>query len=301
VAQGLTETPRTIPFRFLYDQRGCALFDEICQQPEYYLTRTEAGILSAHVAEIAALTGSVTLIELGAGSAVKTDQLLAVFGKNNARLRYVPVDVSAASLAAGQRRIAQRYPAVRFRAVVGPYEAAFPLLRRFSPTMLLFLGSSVGNFDQAEARGFWQRVARHLAPGDWCLLGVDLVKDPAVIEAAYNDAAGVTARFILNLFERMNRELQAGIDVRQVEYVGHFQPQWQRVEIWGRFRTRQTVRVTPLDRQFVIEAGEHVLVEISRKFVLEDLVQYLGQFGFEARRVLTDPRRWFAVLLLQHE
>jgi L-histidine Nalpha-methyltransferase len=296
---GLSDHPRWLPCRFLYDERGSRLFDAICETPEYYLTRTESAILAASAGHIRDLTGPVTLIELGSGSAAKTGHLLAAYSDAARSMRYVPVDVSESALRAGTTAMSRAHPAVRITGIHGTYDAAFPLLRELSPAMLVFLGSTIGNFNQAEAALFWTNVAAHLAPGDFALLGMDLVKDPALIAAAYNDAAGHSAEFTRNIFHRMNRELGAGLDLGQIDHVASYNQEWQRVEIFARFTGEQTVHLRPLGRDVRVRAGERVMTEISRKFVLDELEQYLAGFGFELRRVFTDDRRWFAVLLLQ--
>jgi len=300
-AVGLTDTPRWLPCQYLYDAKGSALFEEITRQPEYYPTRTEAGILERHAADIRDATGPVSLIELGSGSSVKTSHLLSAYAKAGGPVTYVPVDVSAAALERARARIGRLHPTVRVDGIVGRYDEAFPRFRRHSPAMVLFLGSTIGNFNHGESVSFWQRVSRELAPGDYFLLGADLVKDVSVLEAAYNDAAGITAAFTLNVFARMNRELGAGIDLDRLEHVARYNEDWQRVEIFARFNSKQTVRIEPLDSAVEIAAGEMVMVEISRKFLLRDLTSHLATFGFAVRQVYTDDRRWFGLLLLQKE
>jgi len=299
VARGLNDTPRWVPSRFLYDARGSWLFERICELPEYYPTRTEASILAAHAPAIAEATGPVTLIELGSGTSVKTSYLLGAYAAAAERVEYVSVDVSPAALAEAERRMAAEHPGVRVRGVEGRYEDAFRLFRHHSPCMVLFLGSTVGNLNHAESLSFWQQVSDHLTSADFFLLGVDLVKDRRVLEAAYNDTAGVTARFTKNLWARMNRELDAGVDLDALQHVARYDAAWQRIEIFTRFTAPQNVRIAPLDLDIAIGAGEMVMTEISRKFVVENLTRYLACFGLHVQRVCTDPRTWFAVLLLQ--
>lgn len=296
---GLSDHPRWLPCRFLYDERGSRLFESICETPEYYLTRTESGILAASAASISDLTGPVSVVELGSGSSAKTGHLLAAYASGTRPVRYVPVDVSESALRAGAATLSAANPPVRITAIHGTYDAAFPLLGELSPAMLVFLGSTVGNLNQTEATLFWSNVATHLAPGDFVLLGVDLVKDPRLIDAAYNDAAGHSAAFTRNIFHRMNRELGAGLDLGQIDHFANYNAEWQRVEIIARFTAEQVVHLEPLGKSVLVRAGERVMTEISRKFVLDELEQYLAAFGFELRRVFTDERRWFAVLLLQ--
>jgi L-histidine N-alpha-methyltransferase len=299
VALGLTDTPMWMPARFLYDAAGSQLFEQICELPEYYLTRTETAILARSAPEISRLTGPVTLIELGSGSAVKTDHLLRAYAGGNGSLRYVPVDVSASVLRLAAERIGDRFPSVNVAGVNGEYESAFALLEHYAPSLLLFLGSTLGNLNQGEALVFWRRVAAAMPQGNHLLLGVDLVKDPALLHAAYNDAAGVTARFTRNLFARMNRELDAGLDLDAIEHVARWNDEWQRIEIFGRFQSTQRLRVRPLGIELTIHEGEQVMTEVSRKFVVSRLTAYLACFGFRLVRAFTDERQWFAVLLLQ--
>ncbi len=298
-ATGLTDTPRWLPCQYLYDAEGSALFEEITRLPEYYPTRTEARILERHAADIRDATGPVTLIELGSGSSVKTSYVLSAYAEASGAVTYVPVDVSAAALEQAQARISRLHPTVRVEGMVGRYDDVFPRFRSHSPAMVLFLGSTIGNFNHGESLAFWQRVSRELTPGDYFLLGADLVKDVSVLEAAYNDAAGITAAFTANLFARMNRELGAGIDLGHLEHVARYNEDWQRIEIFARFTKGQRVRIEPLDLDVDIGAGEMVMVEISRKFVLRDLTAYLETFGFAVRDVFTDKRGWFGLLLLQ--
>jgi L-histidine N-alpha-methyltransferase len=272
VAAGLSDEPKWLHCRFLYDAEGSRLFQEITRQPEYYPTRTEAGILAEHAAEIRRFTGPVTLVELGSGYSVKTEYLLSAYSRDEEPVRYVPVDVSGSALLAASRSIAESFADVDFTGINGTYRSAFPVLRQLSPQILIFLGSSIGNFNEAETTSFWRSVADHLPAGDFFLLGVDLVKDVDVVEAAYNDAAGVTARFTNNYFARINRELGAALDLSQIE---------------------------PLDQTFEIGSGERIMIEISRKYRLSKLQRELAAFGFDLKRVFTDEKKWFALLLLE--
>jgi L-histidine N-alpha-methyltransferase len=299
VALGLTDTPPWLHSHFLYDERGSQLFEEICEQPEYYLTNAEAEILQRYASKIRDETGPVTLIELGSGSSVKTDYLLAAYAANESPVRYVPVDVSETILEQAKDVIVAAHPTVTVTGIADTYEHAFPLFKEFSPAMVMFLGSSIGNFDQREADVFWQGVSAGLAPGDYLLVGVDLVKDESVLNAAYNDAAGVTAAFTKNLFVRINDELGASIDIDEIEHVARYNAEWQRMEIYARFSSTQEIFLEPIDRTLTVPAGTMVMTEISRKYDLEKTQQYLRCFDFSLKRVFTDERGWFGLLLLQ--
>lgn len=299
VGEGLGRRPRTLDCRFLYDARGSELYEGITAQPEYYPTRTEAAILARCARRLRALTGPVNLLELGSGSSVKTDHLLAAWLAKDPAVFYIPVDISESALLQANQTISTRHPGVRVIGLNTTYEQAFRLLPDTSPVMVIFLGSSIGNFDEAEADLFLRRVAAGLTPDDFFLLGLDLVKEPSVLEAAYNDAAGLTAAFTRNLFVRMNRELGAGLDPASIEHLARWRPERRRVEIHARFRRPQILRVRPLGMQFRLAAGEKVLVEISRKFEAADLPGWLGAAGFDIVEVFTDPRHWFSLLLLR--
>ncbi len=295
---GLSDAPRWLPCTYLYDARGSELFEKITQLPEYYPTRTEASILERHAKDVAEATGPVTVVELGSGSSLKTDHLLDAYQRRD-EVVYVPIDVSAAAIEQATTRIEAEFGRVTVEGIVGTYDAAFSRIAERPPVMVVFLGSTIGNFNQTESYLFWNKVSRSMKPGDYFLLGVDLVKDQAVLEAAYNDAQGITAEFTKNLFVRMNRELGSGIDLANVEHVAQYDPIWQRIETFGHFRTDQTVHIRPLDVSIDIAAGDQVMIEISRKFRLDDLPRFLERFGLRLRRVFTDEQEWFGVLLLE--
>lgn len=299
VARGLTDSPPWLHCKYFYDEHGSHLFEEISRQPEYYLTRTEDAILAEHAGAIRDLTGPVTLIELGSGSSAKTDRLLEAYAAGGREVLYVPVDVSEAALTWAHDDITARRPTVTVTGIAGTYESAFPLFERFSPSMVVFLGSTIGNFNAQEADAFWQRVQEALRPGDYFLLGVDLVKDKGILDAAYNDAAGRTAAFTKNLFARINRDLGADVNLRRLQHVASFNPELNRIETFVRFLADQDVYLEPLDQTISVAAGTMVMTEISRKFHLPQLQENLQLYGLDTRRVFTDPKEWFAVVLLQ--
>jgi L-histidine N-alpha-methyltransferase len=248
-AVGLSDHPRWLPCRYLYDAEGNRLFERITETPEYYLTRTETALLDNAADVIARLTGNRTLVELGAGNARKTARILTAYTQGFGAGRYVPVDVSGDAIAETAKTLAGRFPTIAIRGVHGTYETVFPLLPSLSPLVLLFLGSTIGNLNQTEAAVFWSEVRCALSPGDFMLLGVDLVKDAAIIDAAYNDGAGWSAAFTKNIFARMNRELGSEIDLDAIDHEAAYRPDWRRVEIFARMTRRQEIRLAPLDRR----------------------------------------------------
>jgi len=300
VALGLSDHPMWLPCRYLYDGEGSRLFERICETPEYYLTRMEDTLLDASVATISRMTGDRTLVELGAGNARKTERILAGYTRAYGTAQYVPVDISGDTLVETANALAARHPGVSVHGLHGTYEAVFPLLERLSPLVLLFLGSTLGNLNQTEAATFWGKIRGALTPGDFVLLGIDLVKDSAVIDAAYNDAAGWSAAFTKNIFARINRELGSEIDLDAIEYEAAYRPDWQRVEIFARMTRRQQLHLAPLEgRTITLEAGDRVMTEISRKFELPELCAYLSFFGMETVHTFTDSQRWYALVLLR--
>jgi iron(II)-dependent oxidoreductase len=299
VVRGLSDHPRWLACRYLYDAAGSEIFERICEQPEYYQTRTEEGLLRAHAAEIRSLVPAATLVELGSGSSTKTRHLLRAWTAGGQAARYVPVDVSRDMLVRSCTALATEHSRLEVRGVAASYERAFPLLREVSPLVLVFLGSTIGNLNPEETADFLDRVSASLAPGDHFLLGIDLVKDVGTLEAAYNDAAGWSAAFTRNLFARMNRELGTALDLDAIEHVAYYNAHLDRIEIFARFVREAEVALPELGRRFRIAPGEMILTEISRKFQVDEVAANTARFGFETVCTFTDPDRTFAVLLLR--
>ena len=299
VTEGLSRQPRRLDCRFLYDARGSELYERITEQPEYYPTRIEEAILARHAPDIAGRTGPVTLLELGSGSSAKTDHLFSSYLRRMPSLCYIPVDVSLSALHLACRSLSRQRPGVRVVGVHGTYQEAFPLFRATSPAMVVFLGSTLGNLASEDASIFLGQVADHLAPGDFFLLGIDLVKSRQILEAAYNDAAGVTEAFTRNLFVRMNRELGSTLDISSIEHLARYDSRQEQVEIHARFNRGQTINIAPLNRYVPISAGEKILVEISRKFRIGEVQALLEYYGLKTCRIFTDERKWFGLLLMQ--
>ncbi|HWL97992.1 MAG TPA: L-histidine N(alpha)-methyltransferase, partial [Nocardioidaceae bacterium] len=219
VRTGLGATPKWLPPKWFYDARGSELFEQITRLPEYYPTRAETAALRAAVPEIASLTKAHTVVELGAGSSEKTRLLLDALSWNGSLQAFVPQDVSTAALAATAEAIARDYPDLRVHGVVSDFTADLGRLPGESPRLVAFLGGTIGNFHPDERSAFLRSVAAVLEPGEWLLLGTDLVKDAGTLVAAYDDAQGVTAEFNRNVLHVINRELSADFDVQAFEHV----------------------------------------------------------------------------------
>ncbi len=296
VALGLSSHPRHLSCRYLYDDRGSALFDEITRQPEYYLTSVEDRLLAENAEEICRLAGTPTLVELGSGTSTKTRHLLDAW-VGEADPTYIPVDICPGIVAQSCETLGGLYPDLELRGIAGSYEQAMPRLASFSPLTVAFLGSTVGNLEGSDLDEFLDRLSASLRPGDHFLVGFDLVKDPTILEAAYNDAAGVTAEFTRNLFVRMNRELGTSIDVHEVDHVAYFNERLERIDIFARFNRETIVSLECLDREFRIAAGEMVQTEMSQKFRLPEMSRRLSRHGFAFRRSFVDADQRFALLL----
>lgn len=295
VREGLAGTPKTLPPKWFYDERGSALFEEITKLEEYYPTRREREILTARAPEIAAITGARTLLELGAGSGEKTRLLLDAL---SGTLRsYVPVDVSGDFLEEAAAGIAADHPGLAVRTVVADYEQHLHLLPGGDRRLIAFLGGTIGNMPPAARIGFLGGLRATMSEGDFLLLGADLVKDPGRLVRAYDDAAGVTAEFNRNVLHVINRELDADFDADAFEHVAV----WDATDEWIEMRLRSTrdqdVRVGGLDLDVSFAEGEEMRTEISAKFRRERLASELGAAGMELAEFWTDEVGDFSLSL----
>ncbi len=285
VAEGLTSRPRRLDASYLYDAAGSTLFERITEQPEYYLTRAEDGLLERHALAIREAAGPSALIELGSGASLKTQRLLDAWTLAGPAT-YVPVDVDAQAIEQACGALRRRYPdpsRLVIQGVAATYERALAALRGSAPMTLAFLGSSLGNLGWKEYPEFCELVADALSPGDHFLVGLDLVKNPARIEAAYNDAAGVTAAFTRNLFARMNRELHTRIPESAIEHVAYYDTERERIEIFAQALQEFTIAVPALGREFRIARGERILTEVSHKFRPAAFIATVERFGLQTR------------------
>ncbi|MEV6109718.1 L-histidine N(alpha)-methyltransferase [Streptomyces sp. NPDC051940] len=295
VTAGLTGTPKTLPPKWFYDARGSALFDEITRLPEYYLTRAEREILTAHCAEIAALSGARTLAELGSGSSEKTRLLLDALAP--ALHTYAPLDVSPSALREAGQALVRDYPGLTVAATVADFETSLELPDTPGPHLLAFLGSTVGNLDAAQRAAFFTSVRGALGERDALLLGADLVKDTPTLHRAYDDERGVTAEFNKNVLLVLNRELDADFDPGAFTHRAVWNAAEERVEMHLRSAAAQQVKIPALDLLVAFEAGEDLRTEISVKFRPGALIGELAAAGLTVHRWWTDPGERFALLL----
>lgn len=294
VIAGLSGQPRTLPCKFFYDQAGAALFQKICELPEYYITRTELRILQTHGHDLAAHLGAaIELIGLGTGAGTKTRILLE-------HLRdpavYVPVDISSGQLNQSAILFRRLFPGLEILAVCADYLQPFRLpasTRQASRKVVYFPGSTIGNFEPPAAQDFLRRLAALCQAGGGLLIGVDLQKDPQVLERAYNDSQGVTAEFNLNLLARVNRELHADFDLRSWKHRADYDSAEGRIEMNLISQGDHSVRIE--DRRFDFEAGERIVTEFSYKYTPEGFSQLARAAGFELDKMWTDADNLFGV------
>lgn len=295
---GLSRTPRRLLSKYFYDARGSQLFEQITRQPEYYLTRVEKALLDACAADIAAAVGAdAHVVEYGSGSGDKTRQLLAMLASPTA---YTPVEISQSALDASVARLRVAFPAVEMLPVCADFSQPIALPRPARAprrTLLFFPGSTLGNFEDEEAVALLRVMAEEIDASGQALVGIDLDKDPALIEAAYNDAAGITAEFTLNLLARLNRELGSDFDLRGFRHRAVYVRERRRIETALVSQRAQTVSVA--DRTFAFAPGEALHVEISRKYTDAGFDALAAAAGLHVTGRWNDGDDWFGLRLLQ--
>lgn len=297
VRRGLSATPKTLPPKWFYDERGSELFSEITRLPEYYPTRRERQILDRQAEVIVEATGADTLVELGSGTSEKTLLLLDAFRDAHQLERFVPFDVSEATLRDAARTIDQRYPGLAVHAVVGDFDQHLGRIPAEGNRLIAFLGGTIGNLDVDGRRRFLAEVAGLLRPGEHLLLGTDLVKDEARLVAAYDDALGVTAEFNRNVLHVINAALDADFVPEQFAHEAVWNASEQRIEMWLRSERTQTVRVSELDLDVGFAAGERLCTELSCKFTEGRVHDELDEAGFDTVRRWTDDAGDYALTL----
>jgi dimethylhistidine N-methyltransferase len=296
VLTGLRGAAKTLPCKFFYDAEGSRLFDRICELPEYYPTRTENGILRRHAADIARLVGpGARLVEFGSGAGEKIRLLLSALQRPAA---YVPVDISRRHLLAAAASLARDFPRLAIAPVCADYTMPFDIPDLPGETTVgFFPGSTIGNFTGAEARDFLAGARRLLGPDSWMIVGVDLRKDESILHRAYDDAAGVTAAFNLNLLRRINRELGANFDLDQFAHEVRWNDELGRIEMHLTSRRAQTVDVG--GERFAFRAGETIHTENSHKYTLDGFAALAGAAGYDAVELWTDEAQLFSVFALR--
>ena len=297
----LWDQPRWLEAYHLYDQRGSELFEQICQLPEYYLTRTENSILEAQAARIIAAAPVECIVELGAGYSKKTIHLLTEQLRQRHKGIFAPIDVSESGLRASREAVARDFPKLEFHGLHARYEDGFTSIEQAVPTLFVFLGSTVGNFNHSDFPRFFRALSEAMGPKDYLLLGADRIKDTTLLEQAYNDSQGLTAQFILNVFCHINDLLGSNFDLAKMRYHARFNSEWQQIEMYAIAEQRHRVSFPTVETSFEWQKDEKILVEISRKFDPQRLQEQLRFFDLLPIEHFTDPNEWFSVLLFRKQ
>jgi L-histidine N-alpha-methyltransferase len=297
VRRGLGAQPRSLPPKWLYDDRGSELFDVITRLPEYYPTEAERSILAEQAERIARMSGATTVVELGSGTSDKTRTLLDAFAATGQLQRFVPVDVSEATLRTAADQISARYPGVQVEALVGDFTLHLGHLPTGGRRLVAFLGGTIGNLYVEERAAFLGALADSLAPGDSLLLGTDLVKSADRLIAAYDDSRGITAEFVTNALRVVNRELGADFDLDAFTYVAFWDPRMERMDLRVRAEMPQHVRIPGAGLEIDIASGEEIRIEISTKFRPEGIRAELAAAGFLVEEIFTDAAGDFGLTL----
>jgi dimethylhistidine N-methyltransferase len=297
IREGLSSSPKHLFPKYLYDELGSRLFEAICEVDDYYPTRSEDEILRNHADEIiGCVPDCETLIELGSGSAEKTRHLIDAFMRKRGQLLFMPVDISATALSGSSQALLGSYPNLRINAFAADYYQALNALPDLgpNPVLLLFLGSNIGNFEPAEAQEFLRAIRRVLRPNDVLLLGADLKKERHILEAAYNDALGITRAFIVNELQRINRELDANFDLWAFGLRSVYNEAQGRVEVSLESLRAQSVGIRALNLQIELTAGERIHVENAYKFDADTLSRLGKETGFALDRTWRDSKNRFS-------
>jgi dimethylhistidine N-methyltransferase len=299
VREGLSATPKRLPSWLFYDEAGSALFEHITELPEYYLTRTERAIFEAYAGEMLQAAGpSLTLVELGAGTATKTCVLIEELLQRQPRALFYPIDVSPSALQEAGKQLARQFPQLRVNPIVADYTGGVDALTRITGRKLvLYIGSSIGNFEPSQAVGILRRIRRSLRAGDALLLGTDFAKSLKVLLPAYNDAQGVTAAFNKNILARLNRELDADFNVDAFQHLAIWNKPCSRMEMHLESVCAQQAFLPMLDMDVTFAAGERIHTENSYKYTMEMVETILRESGFKLETTWQDRQKWFGVHL----
>jgi len=301
VIKGLTQTPKTLPAKYFYDDRGSLLFEKICELPEYYVTRTEAKILQDYASEIAHLTGPCEIVELGSGSSTKTRILLEAYQELDHPLHYLPIDISGGILEQSAYDLLKDYPKLNIHGIVSTYETALKNLNPspLSARMIGFIGSTLGNLKPEECHVFFSHIVEALQQGDYFLLGVDLHKSESILVPAYDDSQGVTAEFNLNILRHLNNIFEGNFNLQQFEHWAFYNQTEHQIEMHLKSLRSQTVELKKLNLAIELATDETIHTEISRKFELEKIQEELRDLGLVSLKTWTDENQWFGLILCQ--
>ncbi len=301
IADGLSKQQKSLPCRYFYDLAGSKLFEQICELPEYYLTRTEQEIFEDNSTDIIdALGHELAIVEFGSGNSIKTRLLINAALNRQQHLHYIPVDISSSFLKSSSHALLGQIDRLSITAIAAEYADAIPIIPNpKEPRLFLFIGSNIGNFNRTEAVSFITKIRRRMDSRDRLLISFDLVKASRILEAAYNDAAGVTAAFNKNLLTRINRELGATFSISEFDHCAPFIQEHSRIEMRLVSKCLQRVYINNLQREFTFEQGEYIHTEDSHKYTYQSFAEICGAAGLEIQNQWLDKHKWFAVALFK--
>ncbi len=297
----LWDQPRWLEAYHLYDAYGSELFEQICELPEYYLTRTENSILESEAPRIIAAAPVRCIVELGAGYSKKTVHLLTEQQRQRGASIFAPIDVSRSGLLASRAAVKRDFPQMEFQGLHARYEEGFTSIDKNVSTLFVFLGSTIGNFNHSELPRFFRALSDAMGPDDFLLLGADRLKSPDLLVKAYDDSQGLTAAFILNVFRNINHLLHSDFDIDKLRYQASFNPEWQQIEMFAVAAQQHRIHFPTVETSFDWQADEKILVEISRKFDPFRLQEQLQFVDLSPVAHFTDANNWFSVLLFKKQ
>jgi L-histidine N-alpha-methyltransferase len=298
VFTGLTAEQKCLPSKYFYDERGSMLYEAICKLPEYYLTRTELSILNQQSTAIMESFERGDLVELGSGANWKISKLIDAVNEKVENIRYVPVDVSESTLIAASKDLLTNYPRLRVLGIVADFTCHMEVVPNDFSRLTCFFGSTIGNLNETASHEFLRSVADSMNPGDRFLIGLDMIKPKSILEAAYNDAQGVTSAFNKNVLQVINRELHADFDPSVFEHRAFYNEEQEQVEMHLQATQKTTVEIKDLDLTVELEKGETIHTEICRKFSEEGAVKMFSGVDLQVERWFSDPKGWFSLVEL---
>lgn len=299
IREGLTASQKYIPCKYFYDKRGSKLFEEICQLPEYYPTRTEISILKDIAPELMGTFAHKDLVELGSGANLKIRILLGSVDESvRATIRYIPVDISESAVIEASLDLLERYPELQVLGIIADFTSQLDVIPTERPLVLCLLGSTIGNLEQEEAIEFLRSISRSMKLGDILLVGFDMVKARVTMEAAYNDNKGLTAEFNKNILNVLNNELNANFDLSCFDHVAFFNEDHNRIEMYLRVNHDNRVELKSIDLELEFKRGETIHTENSRKFTAESIKNLAARAGFSIENWYSDPVDWFSLVVM---
>lgn len=299
ISDGLQKNFKTISPKFFYNKTGSLLFDKICKTPEYYLTRTETDILKMIQKELFLhIPINCSVVELGSGSSIKTRLILDVFKLFQNNIKYFPIDISEI-LKDSSQKLLDSYPELTITGIIDTYESGLNFLKEFDhdPKLIMFLGSSLGNFNSFETKQFLKSINDSMSSSDFFLLGVDLVKEKSILEKAYNDSQGITAQFNLNILCRINEELDANFDLTNFEHYSFFNENKNRIEMYIKSKTDQNVFIKKLNLHLKFVKNELIHTEFSYKYTVKKIKQLLNSSNFDIKKIWFDKNNYYSLIL----